>query len=149
MACMRIPAHAEGQGQPSACGTAAANQHCSKRDGPLHMSLLATLPDARPYVLISHPSTLYACRVNPDVRRLCTLSTAVSIRVQMGADLERVQRERDDALERCAAYTSSSEAADDQMAASHKQLRQMEVRPGPPLSMVYCVAPLSCCVVVL
>lgn len=46
----------------------------------------------------------------------------------MGAEMERVQRERDAALERLAAQASSSEAADDQMAATRKQLRQVEVR---------------------
>ena len=48
--------------------------------------------------------------------------------IQMGVEMERVQQERDAALVQLAAKTTSSEAADDQLTASRKQLRQVEVR---------------------
>ena len=49
----------------------------------------------------------------------------------MGAEMERVQQERDAALKRLAALSSSSEAADEQLTAVRKQLRQVEVRSPP------------------
>ena len=46
----------------------------------------------------------------------------------MGADLERVQRERDAALERLSQQSSSSETLDKELEAARKQLRRVEVR---------------------
>ena len=46
----------------------------------------------------------------------------------MGADLERVQRERDAALARLSQQSSSSETLEQELEAARKQLRRVEVR---------------------
>ncbi len=55
---------------------------------------------------------------------------AVGRAVQMGADLERVQRERDAALERLSQQSSSGETLEKELEAARKQLRRVEVRAG-------------------
>ena len=47
--------------------------------------------------------------------------------LQMGADLERVQRERDAALARLTQQSSSSETMQQELEAGRKQLRRVEV----------------------
>lgn len=47
----------------------------------------------------------------------------------MGAEMERVQRERDSALERLEKQSGGSQVAEDELAATRKQMRSVEVRP--------------------
>jgi len=47
--------------------------------------------------------------------------------VQMGTDLERVQRERDAALARLSQQSSSGETLEQELEAARKQLRRVEV----------------------
>lgn len=57
--------------------------------------------------------------------KICT--DASLWRLQMGADLERVQRERDAALARLSQQSSSSETMEQELEAARKQLRRVEV----------------------
>jgi len=54
------------------------------------------------------------------------------LRLQMGAELERVTRERDAALARLNQHSDTSAATEEQLAAVRKQLRQTEVRQMKP-----------------
>ena len=54
---------------------------------------------------------------------------SIYVCVQMGAEMERVQRERDSALERLEKQSGGSQVAEDELAATRKQMRSVEVHP--------------------
>ena len=59
------------------------------------------------------------------------MSGSRPLRLQMGADLERVQRERDAALARLSQQSSSGETLEQELEAGRKQLRRVEVGCRP------------------